>query len=96
MKNLGQDVLQQKLNQDCHINFTYTAMHGVGYVYMEEAFRTAKFKVQTLHIKSFTTIFPVTSSRVAYMLILYVAGELNPLQICTKGMSSQDFLFLFK
>jgi len=44
MKTLGQDVLQQKLNQECHINFTYTAMHGVGYLYMEEAFRTAKFK----------------------------------------------------
>jgi hypothetical protein len=46
MKTLGQDELQQKLNQECDINFTYTAMHGVGYLYMEEAFRTAKFKVQ--------------------------------------------------
>jgi len=45
MKTLGQDELQQKLNQECDINFTYTAMHGVGYLYMEEAFRTAKFKV---------------------------------------------------
>lgn len=44
MKTLGQDVEQQKLNQECSINFTYTAMHGVGYLYMEEAFRTAKFK----------------------------------------------------
>jgi hypothetical protein len=46
MKTLGQDELQQKLNQECDINFTYTAMHGVGYLYMEEAFRTAKFKVR--------------------------------------------------
>jgi phosphomannomutase len=84
MQTLGQDVLQQNLNQDCNINFTYTAMHGVGYLYMKEAFRTANFKVQTPHIKSFPTIFPVTSSSVAYMLILYVAGELNPSQICTK------------
>jgi len=44
MKTLGQDVEQQKWNQECSINFTYTAMHGVGYLYMEEAFRTAKFK----------------------------------------------------
>lgn len=78
MKTLGQNVLQQKLNQDCHLNFTYTAMHGVGYSYMEEAFRTAKFKVHIPIIKSFPTIFPVTSCSVPYMLILYVTEELNP------------------
>jgi len=44
MKTLGQDVRQQRLNQECSINFTYSPMHGVGYLYMEEAFRTAKFK----------------------------------------------------
>ena len=65
MKTLGQDVEQQKLNQECSINFTYTAMHGVGYLYMEEAFRTAKFKVQIPNIKSCPTIFAVTFSTVA-------------------------------
>ena len=95
MKALGQDELQQKLNQDCDIKFTYTAMHGVGYVYMEEAFRTAKFKVQIPNIKSFPTIFAVTFSTVAYMLIFYVTRQLNPSQICTQGMSYQDFLFSF-
>lgn len=91
MKTLGQDVLQQKLNQECHINFTYTAMHGVGYLYMEEAFRTAKFKVQIPNIKSIPTIFVVTFSIVAYMLIFYVTRELNPSQKCTQGMSCQGF-----
>ena len=51
MKTLGQNEQQQRLNQECQINFTYTAMHGVGYLYMEEAFRTAKFKVQIPNIK---------------------------------------------
>jgi len=95
MKTLGQDVRQQRLNQECSINFTYSPMHGVGYLYMEEAFRTAKFKVQIPNIKSFPTIFAVTFSTVAYMLIFYVTRELNPSQICTQGMSYQDFLFSF-
>jgi phosphomannomutase len=81
MKTLGQNEQQQKLNQECDINFTYTAMHGVGYLYMEEAFRTAKFKVQIPNIKSFPTIFAVTFSIVAYMLIFNVIRDLNPSQI---------------
>jgi phosphomannomutase len=93
MKTLGQDVLQHNLNRDCHINFTYTAMHGVGYLYMEEAFRTVKFKVHISNIKSFPTVFAITFSSVAYMLIMYVTKELNPSQICTQGLSYQDFFY---
>jgi phosphomannomutase len=85
MQTLGKDVQQQNLNRDCNINFTYTAMHGVGYLYMEEAFRTVKFKVHISNIKSFPTIFAITFSSVTYMLIL---------QISTQGLPYQDF-FLF-
>jgi phosphomannomutase len=45
MKALGQDVLEAELNLSCKIKFTYSAMHGVGYLYMAEAFRTANFQV---------------------------------------------------
>jgi phosphomannomutase len=94
MKTLGQDELQQKLNQDCNINFTYTAMHGVGYLYMEEAFRTAKFKVQTPHIKSFPAIPPVTPSSAAYMLLLYVRGVTSLTDMHQGNILSRFFIFV--
>jgi phosphomannomutase len=46
MEALRQNVLQPELNANCKIKFTYSAMHGVGYSYMVEAFTTAGFQVQ--------------------------------------------------
>lgn len=51
MKALGQAVLEAELNSNCKIKFTYSAMHGVGYVYMAEAFKTANFQVYQYNIK---------------------------------------------
>ncbi|XP_069676805.1 phosphopentomutase [Periplaneta americana] len=44
MQALKQDILDPKINANCDIKFTYSAMHGVGYPYMAEAFKTANFK----------------------------------------------------
>lgn len=41
---LSNDVLFPNVNANTPIKFTYTAMHGVGYPYMVEAFEVAKFK----------------------------------------------------
>jgi hypothetical protein len=46
MRALAQDMLQPELNFSCKIEFTYSAMHGVGYPYMVQAFKAANFKVR--------------------------------------------------
>jgi phosphomannomutase len=46
MRALARDVLQPEMNLNCKIEFTYSAMHGVGYPYMVQAFKAANFKVQ--------------------------------------------------
>jgi phosphoglucomutase len=45
MKALAEDVLEPELNLSCNIEFTYSAMHGVGYPYMAQAFKAANLKV---------------------------------------------------
>jgi phosphomannomutase len=84
MKALKQDVLEAELNSSCKIKFTYSAMHGVGYTYMAEAFRTANFQVQQYNIKSFSTLF-ILSSIVVCKLLLQMVDELNPSQLYRKA-----------
>lgn len=38
--------LTTTVNANCKVKFTYTAMHGVGYKYMKEAFEIAGFEVR--------------------------------------------------
>ncbi|KAJ9598204.1 hypothetical protein L9F63_011108 [Diploptera punctata] len=44
MKIIQRDTLNLEMNAACDIKFTYTAMHGVGYSFMIQAFRAANFK----------------------------------------------------
>lgn len=48
-KDLQDNVLYPELNGNTTLKFTYTAMHGVGYDYMESAFNVANFKVIRLY-----------------------------------------------
>lgn len=43
--NIKQNTLYPYVNYNTVIKFTYTAMHGVGFNYMTEAFNAANFKV---------------------------------------------------
>lgn len=43
MKNIPKDY-DTKYNARANLDFVYTAMHGVGYVYVKEAFEQAKLK----------------------------------------------------
>lgn len=38
-------VYDLKMNEDSNFSFTYTAMHGVGYKYVQEVFKALKLKV---------------------------------------------------
>ncbi|XP_023704077.1 phosphoglucomutase-2 isoform X3 [Cryptotermes secundus] len=44
MRALARDMLEPELNLSSKIEITYSAMHGVGYPYMVQAFKAANFK----------------------------------------------------
>lgn len=43
---LVEHVIYSNINANTRIKFTYSAMHGVGYPYMLQAFNVAKFMVR--------------------------------------------------
>lgn len=48
--HLKNAALTPAANSKSSVKFTYTAMHGVGYRYMKEAFHIAGFKVKVSHL----------------------------------------------
>lgn len=42
---ISRNVIDREKNRDAPFSITYTAMHGVGYPYIVEAFKVANFKV---------------------------------------------------
>lgn len=85
MNVIARDVLDADLNSRCKIKFTYSAMHGVGYSYMAEAFRTAHFQVNGHNIKSYPTVFIILSPKTIYMLLIQMVDKLHLSLLCLRA-----------